>query len=69
MRKCTADEAHKIKGALASVSLKRLQEVAQLAQSDNGEVWEQHIAQWVFQIAQQWQADLALAENWVKENY
>ncbi|WGE32418.1 ATP-binding protein [Actinobacillus genomosp. 2] len=69
MRKNTADEAHKIKGALASVSLKRLQEIAQYAQTDNGEVWEQNIAQWVFQIAQQWQADLALAEHWVKENY
>lgn len=69
MRKNTADEAHKIKGALASVSLKRLQEIAQYAQTDNGEIWEEHIAQWVFQIAQQWQADLALAEDWVKENY
>lgn len=69
MRKNTVDEAHKIKGALASVSLKRLQEIAQYAQTDNGEVWEEHIAQWVFQIAQQWQADLALAENWVKENH
>ncbi|MDG4948948.1 ATP-binding protein [Actinobacillus equuli subsp. haemolyticus] len=69
MRKNTADEAHKIKGALASVSLKRLQEIAQYAQTDNGEIWEEHIAQWVFQIAQQWQADLALAEHWVKENY
>ncbi|WGE89783.1 ATP-binding protein [Actinobacillus arthritidis] len=69
MRKNTADEAHKIKGALASVSLKRLQEIAQYAQTDNGEIWEEHIAQWVFQIARQWQADLALAEHWVKENY
>lgn len=69
MRKNTADEAHKIKGALASVGLIRLQEIAQYAQTDNGAVWEEHIAQWVFQIAQQWQADLALAENWVKENY
>ncbi|WGE57567.1 ATP-binding protein [Actinobacillus equuli] len=69
MRKNTADEAHKIKGALASVSLKRLQEIAQYAQTDNGEIWEEHIAQWVFQIAQQWQADLALAEHWVRENY
>ncbi|WP_018651781.1 ATP-binding protein [Actinobacillus capsulatus] len=69
MRKNTADEAHKIKGALASVSLKRLQEIAQYAQTDNGEIWEEHISQWVFQIAQQWQADLALAEHWVKENY
>lgn len=69
MRKNTADEAHKIKGALASVSLKRLQEIAQYAQTDNGEIWEEHIAQWVFQITQQWQADLALAEHWVKENY
>ncbi|WGE63601.1 ATP-binding protein [Actinobacillus equuli subsp. haemolyticus] len=69
MRKNTADEAHKIKGALASVSLKRLQEIAQYAQTDNGEIWEEHVAQWVFQIAQQWQADLALAEHWVKENY
>lgn len=65
-RKHTAEEAHKIKGALASVGLKRLRQVAQLAQNDDGEVWEQGIEGWVEQLDSQWQADLALAEAWIK---
>ncbi|MGX3066255.1 ATP-binding protein [Ursidibacter arcticus] len=65
-RKATADEAHKIKGALASVGLIKLQKVAQLAQTDNGEEWQQHITEWVAQLQQNWQADLAEAVEWVE---
>lgn len=65
-RKLTADEAHKIKGALASVGLHQLQQIAQLAQSDNGEQWEQNIAQWVSVIYSEWQTDLQLAKEYVE---
>lgn len=65
-RKLTADEAHKIKGALASVGLHQLQQTAQLAQSDNGEQWEQNIAHWVEMICSKWQMDLQLAKEYVR---
>ncbi|WP_373777497.1 ATP-binding protein [Glaesserella sp.] len=64
-RKQTVDEAHKIKGALASVGLFKLQHIAQLAQTDNGVAWEQGIAAWVAEIQSKWQADLTLATEWV----
>ncbi|MEG9499040.1 ATP-binding protein [Mannheimia indoligenes] len=65
-RKLTADEAHKIKGALASVGLHQLQQIAQLAQSDNGEQWEQNIAQWAEIIHSKWLTDLQLAKEYVE---
>ncbi|WHP46278.1 ATP-binding protein [Mannheimia bovis] len=65
-RKLTADEAHKIKGALASVGLHQLQQIAQLAQSDNGEQWEQNIEKWAEIISSKWQTDLQLAKEYVE---
>lgn len=67
LRKQTADEAHKIKGALASVGLIQLQAVAQLAQTDNGESWENGIEGWVAQITADWRSDLARATEWVEQ--
>ncbi|RRN04796.1 response regulator [Bibersteinia trehalosi] len=64
-RKQTADEAHKIKGALASVGLTKLQAIAQLAQTDNGENWQKGINDWVTQIVTQWRTDLESAIQWV----
>lgn len=66
LRHQTTDEAHKIKGALASVGLSRLQAVAQLAQTDNGEEWENGIESWATQISQAWRADLQAATEWVE---
>lgn len=66
LRKQTAEEAHKIKGALASVGLVKLQHFAQLAQTDNGEEWEKGIESWVAQISQGWRNDLKLATEWVE---
>lgn len=67
LRKQTAEEAHKIKGALASIGLSRLQAVAQQAQQDNGEPWANGIEEWVIQIAQQWRDDLQSAMDWVEQ--
>ena len=53
-RKKVADQAHKIKGAFASVGLNRLQEIAQLAQTDDGELWENQIENWIKQIQKEW---------------
>ena len=64
-RKFTADEAHKIKGALASVGLSQLQQIAQLAQTDNGESWENGIENWVNQLEAGWRNDLNLATQWI----
>lgn len=68
LRKQTAEEAHKIKGALASVGLIKLQAVAQQAQNDNGEMWENHIVSWVERITQEWRNDLSLATTWVEQH-
>ncbi|QLB19163.1 ATP-binding protein [Mannheimia granulomatis] len=67
-RKLAAEEAHKIKGALASVGLHKLQQVAQLAQTDNGDMWEAHIERWAEQIYAQWQADLQEAKEFVSSH-
>ncbi|MDH2997912.1 hybrid sensor histidine kinase/response regulator [Pasteurellaceae bacterium LFhippo2] len=67
-RKQTADEAHKIKGALASVGLIKLQEIAQLAQMDDSEEWDLNIEKWTVEIQNQWQKDLALAVDWVEKS-
>lgn len=64
-RQAVANEAHKIKGALAAVGLSELQQVAQLAQNDNGTAWEKGIAGWIEQIAQNWQADLTETTDWL----
>lgn len=66
-RKAVAETAHKIKGALASVGLHQLQQIAQFAQEDNGEAWQQGIAVWISQLQQQWQTDLTLAEQWIQQ--
>lgn len=65
-RKQAADEAHKIKGALASVGLIKLQAIAQQAQNDTGESWQNSISEWTKQIAEEWRDDLNQAMEWVK---
>ncbi|OOR99414.1 hybrid sensor histidine kinase/response regulator [Haemophilus paracuniculus] len=66
-RKATIDEAHKIKGALASVGLIQLQQIAQLAQTDSPE-WHRQIGGWINQIDTQWQQDLNLAIKWLEDH-
>ena len=64
-RKKVADQAHKIKGAFSSVGLNRLQEIAQLAQSDDGKRWEGQISSWILQMQNEWKVDLASLRNFI----
>ncbi|WP_301099035.1 ATP-binding protein [Otariodibacter sp.] len=66
-RKAVLDEAHKIKGALASVGLIKLQDVAQQAQTDSQEFWDENIEKWVKQLQDEWQQDLQQAQEWVNQ--
>ncbi|WP_109077294.1 ATP-binding protein [Aggregatibacter kilianii] len=59
--------AHKIKGALASVGLKRLQQIAALAQNGDTENWPGNIAGWVDMLAAEWQTDVAKLREWLGE--
>ncbi|QGM81080.1 ATP-binding protein [Otariodibacter oris] len=67
IRKSVLDEAHKIKGALASVGLIKLQDVAQQAQTDSQEFWDENIEKWVTQLQNEWQQDLQQAKEWVNQ--
>ena len=62
-RKLLTEQAHKLKGAFASIGLLRLQQLAELAQTDNGGDWEAGIADWLAEINQHWQSDLALLKS------
>ncbi|MBF0784405.1 response regulator [Muribacter muris] len=66
LRQPIAEEAHKIKGALASVGLAKLQQIAQLAQTDNGEQWAAQISGWIDTLSANWQANLDHAIQWVE---
>lgn len=59
------NSAHKLKGAFASIGLKRMQEIAALAQDENSHHWEQKIASWVQTLQQEWQQDLEVLETWL----
>jgi sensor histidine kinase len=62
-RKLLTEQAHKLKGAFASIGLLRLQQLAELAQTDNGEPWDARIADWLAEIGHHWQSDLALLKS------
>ena len=59
--------AHKIKGALASVGLKRLQEIASQAQNAETEQWRNNIENWVNLLATEWQSEVDKLRVWLSE--
>lgn len=59
--------AHKIKGALASVGLKRLQEIASQAQNAETEQWRDNIENWVNLLATEWQGEVDKLRVWLSE--
>lgn len=59
--------AHKIKGALASVGLKRLQEIASQAQNAETEQWRDSIENWVNLLATEWQGEVDKLRVWLSE--
>ncbi|MGO2507686.1 MAG: aerobic respiration two-component sensor histidine kinase ArcB [Vibrio hibernica] len=56
-------EAHKIKGAAGSVGLKRLQELAQKAQSPERIDWEVKVMEWINEIKDNYQSDVLLLKQ------
>ncbi|MGC7560293.1 ATP-binding protein [Pasteurella sp. PK-2025] len=57
--------AHKIKGAAASVGLKRLQQLAANAQDPDLADWEKQIGDWITKLAQVWEQDVAELDAWL----
>ncbi|WP_205352902.1 Hpt domain-containing protein, partial [Vibrio cholerae] len=58
-------EAHKIKGAAGSVGLKRIQKIAQKAQSPEAPAWWENISDWVEEIKNEYQSDIAVLKRWL----
>lgn len=60
-------EAHKIKGAAGSVGLKRIQKIAQKAQSPEAPAWWENISDWVEEIKNEYQSDIVLLKQWLSQ--
>ncbi|ELA9844923.1 aerobic respiration two-component sensor histidine kinase ArcB [Vibrio parahaemolyticus] len=60
-------EAHKIKGAAGSIGLKRIQSVAQKAQSPDMPAWWENISDWVEEIKNEYQNDIQVLKSWLDQ--
>jgi len=60
-------EAHKIKGAAGSIGLKRIQQVAQKAQSPDLPAWWENISDWVDEINNEYQNDIEVLKSWLNQ--
>jgi two-component system aerobic respiration control sensor histidine kinase ArcB len=61
-----ASEAHKIKGAAGSIGLKRIQSVAQKAQSPDMPAWWENIEDWVEEIKNEYHNDIQVLKMWLE---
>ncbi len=61
-------QAHKIKGAAGSLGLKRIQQVAQKAQSPELETWWENIDDWVAQINDFYLSDISTLKSWLSKH-
>ncbi|PWI35336.1 aerobic respiration two-component sensor histidine kinase ArcB [Vibrio albus] len=66
-QKGIVSEAHKIKGAAGSIGLKRIQKVAQKAQSPDLPVWWENVEDWVEEIKNEYGKDIAVLRNWLNQ--
>lgn len=66
--KPVGDVAHKIKSACASLGLKKLQDLMQLAQHTNHPDWHNQIHTWVKDFHQSWQAQTDLLQAWLENH-
>ncbi|EKO3596000.1 aerobic respiration two-component sensor histidine kinase ArcB [Vibrio metschnikovii] len=60
-------EAHKIKGAAGSIGLKRIQSVAQKAQSPDAPAWWENITDWVDEIKNEYRNDIQVLKQWLEQ--
>ncbi len=58
--------AHKIKGAAASVGLKRLQELMQQGQNIENSEWPSQIANWIKELHSCWQEEVRELQAWLR---
>ncbi|WP_058910811.1 aerobic respiration two-component sensor histidine kinase ArcB [Entomohabitans teleogrylli] len=65
-QKGIVEEGHKIKGAAGSVGLRHLQQVAQQIQSPDLPAWWDNVGDWVEELKQEWQNDVARLKTWVE---
>ena len=67
-QKGIVEEGHKIKGAAGSVGLRHLQQLGQQIQSPDLPAWEDNVGDWVEEMKQEWQNDVAvLKAGWMPE--
>ncbi|EDV0486408.1 aerobic respiration two-component sensor histidine kinase ArcB [Salmonella enterica subsp. enterica serovar Java] len=64
-KKGVVEEGHKIKGAAGSVGLRHLQQLGQQIQSPDLPAWEDNVAEWIEEMKQEWQHDVAVLKAWV----
>lgn len=65
-QKGIAEEGHKIKGAAGSVGLRHLQQLAQQIQTPTLPAWWDNVQDWVDELKQEWQNDVAMLRAWVE---
>ncbi|MGJ3160400.1 aerobic respiration two-component sensor histidine kinase ArcB [Salmonella enterica subsp. enterica serovar Paratyphi A] len=65
-KKGVVEEGHKIKGAAGSVGLRHLQQLGQQIQSPDLPAWEDNVAEWIEEMKQEWQHDVAVLKAWVE---
>jgi two-component system aerobic respiration control sensor histidine kinase ArcB len=66
-QKGIVSEAHKIKGAAGSIGLKRIQKVAQKAQSPDLPAWWENVEDWVEEIKNEYGKDIAVLRHWLSQ--
>lgn len=64
-QKGIVEEGHKIKGAAGSIGLRHLQQVAQQIQSPDLPAWWDNVSEWIEELKQEWQNDVAVLKAWV----
>lgn len=62
-----AEEGHKIKGAAGSVGLCRLRQLAQQIQEPELPAWWDNVAEWIEELACNWQKDVQVLGSWLSE--
>jgi len=64
-QKRVVEEGHKIKGAAGSIGLRHLQLLGQQIQSPDLPAWWDNVGDWVEEMKQEWQHDVAVLKAWV----
>ncbi|TNH03321.1 aerobic respiration two-component sensor histidine kinase ArcB [Testudinibacter sp. TR-2022] len=65
LKTAVAEDAHKIKGAAASLGLNRIRDIAELAQHQDSPQWEEQIAVWIEVIQEEWRSSVTALKKWI----